>query len=293
MIVHRQVWLGPIACDAKTLEFFALDIHPFIRKGAAFAAELDHGYGIFVLALFAVLFLDFPFDWQTVTVPAGHVSRVKAHHLMAADDHILDGFVQRVADMQVAVRIGRAVVQRKRGPALFFAQAVVNANFFPTFQPGRFTFRKPRTHRKVGFRQVQGVFVIWCGRVRAHLEIFLGRGGSNYLGLRQAKIPVALTSERRANNSQNDASLMEHVPLIGGGAVTVNPRYPVRIENDPPCSPCCTAAWEHLDEFHPVFGASLSYVQLWVARGRQTAAKVELYAIWMKKNRSQTQTRRL
>jgi hypothetical protein len=77
---------------------------------------------------------------------------------------------------------------------------------------------------------------------------------------------------------------MEHVPLIGGGAVTVNPRYPVRIENDPPSSRRCAAAWEHLDEFHPVFGASISYVQLWVARGRQTAAKVELYAIWMKKN---------
>jgi hypothetical protein len=51
-----------------------------------------------------------------------------AQHLVRADDDVLDRLVQRVADMEVPVGIGRAVMQREGRAALFFPQAVVDAD---------------------------------------------------------------------------------------------------------------------------------------------------------------------
>ena len=51
---------------------------------------------VLVLALGAILLLDLPFDRQAVAVPARHVVRVVAEHLVRADDDVLQDLVQRV-----------------------------------------------------------------------------------------------------------------------------------------------------------------------------------------------------
>ncbi len=79
--IHCQVWVGPIAGDAKAFEFFALDVDPAFGKASAFLAEVDDGNLVLVLALGAVFFLDLPFDGKAVAIPAGHIACVKAHHL--------------------------------------------------------------------------------------------------------------------------------------------------------------------------------------------------------------------
>ena len=84
-----------------------------LGEGAAFFAEFDDGDFVFVFALGAVLLLDLPFDRQTVAIPAGDVIGVKAQHLLAARDQILQHLVERVADMDVAVGVGRAIMQHK------------------------------------------------------------------------------------------------------------------------------------------------------------------------------------
>jgi hypothetical protein len=107
----------PITENTQPLELGALHADPVFGELAAFVAEGDDGHLILVLAGGAVLFLDFPFDGQAVAVPAGHVVGVLAQHLLRAVDDVLEDLVERVADVQVAVGVGRAVVQHEARPA--------------------------------------------------------------------------------------------------------------------------------------------------------------------------------
>ena len=76
--------------------------------------------------------LDRVLDRQAVAVPARRVARVEAGELARLDDHVLQDLVGGVADVQLAVRVGRAVVQDEAGPAVArFAQALVDAFVAP------------------------------------------------------------------------------------------------------------------------------------------------------------------
>ena len=80
--------------------------------------------------------------------------------------------VQPVADVEVAVGVGRAVVEREGFTAFGFAQAVVNADLFPVFQPGGFAFRQSRAHRETRFRgrfSVSFTGMAWSARLLKHL----------------------------------------------------------------------------------------------------------------------------
>ena len=167
MVVHRQVGPVPGAGDAQALELGPLDVDPAFGKAAAFLAEGDLVHRVLVQTLGAVLLLDLPFDRQAVAIPAGHIAGVMAHHLLAAHHHVLEHLVQRMADVQVAVGIGGAVVQGERRAAGFLPQQVIDAEVFPALEPARLARGQARPHREIGFRQVQRVFVI--GRVGAHL----------------------------------------------------------------------------------------------------------------------------
>ena len=69
---------------------------------------------VLVLALLAILLFDLPFDRQAVAVPSGHVIGILAKHGLRTVDHILQDLVERMSDMQLAVGIGRAVMQHKQ-----------------------------------------------------------------------------------------------------------------------------------------------------------------------------------
>ncbi len=167
--IHRQIGIGPVAGDAQTFEFVTLHVYPAGGELAAFSAKIVDRHIVLVAALLAVLFLDLPFDGQAVAIPTGDIARVKAHHLVRPHDHILDRLVQRVADMQVAIRIGGAVVQREGLAPLLFAQAVIDADLFPPLQPFGFAFGQARAHREIGFWQVQRGFIVKrFGGVGAH-----------------------------------------------------------------------------------------------------------------------------
>ena len=103
---HRQVRIVPIAFNAETLELLALNINPVIGKFSAFLAELVDRNVVLILALGAILLFDLPFNRQTMAVPAGDVVALIAAHLHRAGDDVLQGLVERMADMDVAIRIG-------------------------------------------------------------------------------------------------------------------------------------------------------------------------------------------
>ena len=117
-------------------------------------------------------FFDGVFNRQTVAVPAGDVLRVKARELFGLDDHVFQHFVQRVADVQFAVGVGRAVVQHKQRCALaghtqFFVQALL----VPLLGPSGFAFGQVTPHGERGVHHVQ------CGTVvRGRRGGFVGHG---------------------------------------------------------------------------------------------------------------------
>ena len=152
---HRRVGIRPVALDAEPLELLALDVQPVRREIPALAPEFDHRHLVLVLALGAVLLLDLPLDRQAVAVPAGDVVDVMAEQEAAADDEVLERLVQGVADVDVAVGVGRAVVQDELGTILAnFAQLLVQANAVPALQDLRFALWQAGLHWEGGVRKV-------------------------------------------------------------------------------------------------------------------------------------------
>ena len=172
--VHRQIGISPIAGDPQPFEFFTLDIDPASRKFTTFLTEFHHIHGVLIQTLLAVLFLDLPFNRQTMAIPSGDIPRIFAHHLLGPHDHVFQDFVQRVPDMQMPVCVGRSIVQRKRLTLFNFrlvAQLAVNVHLGPARQPFGFAFRQSGPHREIGFRQVQrGLIFGGIGCIGAHVR---------------------------------------------------------------------------------------------------------------------------
>ncbi len=114
---HGGIGMRPVALDAEPLELLALDVEPVLGEDPAFLAEFDDRHLVLVAALGAVLLLDLPFDRQAVAVPAGDVVGIMAERALGAHHDVLQDLVERVADMDVAVGIGRAVMQHEAGAA--------------------------------------------------------------------------------------------------------------------------------------------------------------------------------
>ena len=151
---HGGVGIVPVAADAEALELLALHADPVRGELPALAAELDRRHLVLVQALGAIALLDLPFDRQAVTVPARHVVGVLAEHLLRAVDDVLQHLVQGVAHVQVAVRIGRAVVQDELlAPGRGLALALEQVHLLPAGQDGGLALGQAGAHGKVGARQ--------------------------------------------------------------------------------------------------------------------------------------------
>ena len=170
---HGGVGVVPVALDRETLELLALHVDPFLGESAAFAAEFDDRNVVLVLALRAVFLLDLPFDRKAVAVPARHIVRVEAEHPLRADHQILQDLVERVPDMDVAVGIGRAIVQHEAGTAfLDLTQALVEFGFLPPLEELRLTLGQTRAHREIGLGKEKRLGIIASGGL-----CLVGHGG--------------------------------------------------------------------------------------------------------------------
>jgi len=75
-------------------------------------------------------------------------------HLLRARDEILEDLIERVADVDVAVGVRRAVVKDELGATLrTLAELVIEADLGPPLQHPRFHLRQACAHWKAGFRQ--------------------------------------------------------------------------------------------------------------------------------------------
>ncbi len=150
--VHRLVRIVPVAEYAQAPEAHLLlfDLLGGIR------ARLLHHFG--GRQRFAELLFDLDFDRHAVAVPARHIDRVEARHVARLDDHVLQNLVHRVAEVDVAVRIRRAVVQDELLAALAGgADLFVDLAFLPVFDPLRLALRQVAAHRERRVEQIDRV----------------------------------------------------------------------------------------------------------------------------------------
>ncbi|MNM92966.1 hypothetical protein D3C81_1053220 [compost metagenome] len=147
--IHGLVRVVPVTQHTQADE---LGLLPFDLLGSVLAAQLAGTVGGKVLA---VGNLDLVFDRQAVAVPTWHVRRIEAGQGLGTDDHVLEDLVQRMTDVNLAVGIGRAVVQDELRTILAnLAQLSVQANAVPALQNLRFALGQAGLHWEGGVRKV-------------------------------------------------------------------------------------------------------------------------------------------
>ena len=158
LLVHGQIGLLPVRHDAQALEALALPVHILQGEVPAGGAEVGDGHG---LAVELVLLDDGGLDGHTVVVPAGDVGGVKAPHGPGADDEVLEGLVQGVAHVDVAVGEGRAVVEHEAGLArVALPQLGIDVDLVPFGQHSGLPLGQPAPHGEGGVGGDDGVFVV-------------------------------------------------------------------------------------------------------------------------------------
>jgi hypothetical protein len=143
---HGQVGIVPVAEHAEADEILLLPFHLFGGKAAAQFARLVGGQ------VLAVGLFDLVLDRQAVAVPARHIGRVETGQGLGTDDDVLEDLVHRMADVDVAIGIGRAVVQHEaRPPGGCGADPLIELLFLPDglIQPGSRRAKSPRIGKGV------------------------------------------------------------------------------------------------------------------------------------------------
>ena len=166
LIIHRAIRIGEIGHQAHALALTALDLNPFLCIDAAGSAEFCGWDFVLLTALGAKLFFDLPFNRQTVAIPARYKVCVKTQNLARPADKVLQAVVQRMPDVGVAVRIGRAVMKDKaRAPCAGFTLATIEVFCLPFRDKLRLLLRQACAHGERGVGQEDGgAIVAWfCG----------------------------------------------------------------------------------------------------------------------------------
>ena len=105
----------PLPQHAQALELAGHLLDVALGVLPALGAELGGGH---LVPLYLLVLQNGGLDGQAVGVPAGHIGSAPAGHVAVLDDHILEDLVQGGADVDVAVGVGRAVVDINNDIAL-------------------------------------------------------------------------------------------------------------------------------------------------------------------------------
>ena len=160
---HGEIRVVPTAEDAQALEIRALQVHVFLGVFAAFGADLGRSHFGFARAELAI---DLDFDGQAVAVPAGDIGGIEARHGLGFDDEILEYLVERGAQVNAAVGVGRAIVQDVSGPAgARAADLAVDILAVPALEQLRLGLGEVGLHREAGAGQIDSLLQINVMRV--------------------------------------------------------------------------------------------------------------------------------
>ena len=140
---------------AEPLEILALHVDELGGVVATEPADLD----LAELGLLrrAELLLDLVLDRQAVAIPARNVGRLEARHALVLHDHVFDDLVEGVTEVDVAVGVGRTVVQQVARPTGTRGEAgSVHVEALPLRQDLRLARGQIGAHRKRRRREVEG-----------------------------------------------------------------------------------------------------------------------------------------
>ncbi len=156
--VQRLVRVVPIADHAQALEVAALQVDLLARVLAALLPEFDR---VQLHADLAELLLDGDLDRQAVAIPARDVRCVEARQVLGLDDDVLEDLVDRMAQVDLAIGVRRAVMQHEgRAAGGMRAQLGVQALVLPARQDPRLALGQVAAHREFRRRQLEGGFVV-------------------------------------------------------------------------------------------------------------------------------------
>ena len=156
--VHGQVRIVPVTKHTHAHEIGFLGIHLLARIVATVLPEFTGSH--FVAGL-ANLFFNVQLNRQTVTIPPGHIGRIKSRQRLGFDDDVLENLIDRVAHVEVTVCIRGAIVKDELWlPLPHLANLGIEVHLRPGLQAIGFTLREIRLHRKICLRQIQRGFVV-------------------------------------------------------------------------------------------------------------------------------------
>ena len=106
--VHGDVGVLPVAKDPQAFELFPLDLYELLGVLPAHLADLVFGH---LPLLGAQLLFHLVLNGQAVAVPTGYVGYIITLHGLGLVYEVLEDLVKGMADVDVAVGIGGAVVE--------------------------------------------------------------------------------------------------------------------------------------------------------------------------------------
>ena len=158
VVGQRQIRAVPVADDTQALKLSALGVDMLMRKFLALGAELRGGN---LAAIHAVSLDRLTLDRQAVSIPAGDIRRLIAKHVARTQNEVLKDLIERMAHVQIAVGIRRAVMQNEERLALVLLhQLMIKVVFFPALQKTRLALGQAGTHGKISFWQIDRIVII-------------------------------------------------------------------------------------------------------------------------------------
>ena len=95
-----------------------------------------------------------------MTIPAGNIRGIKTREAARLDDDVFQNFIDGMTDMNVAVGIGRPIVQDELGTSCgSFPDSVINLFVLPLLDPFGFPFGKITSHGKWCIGHVDRIFL--------------------------------------------------------------------------------------------------------------------------------------
>ncbi|OPY86034.1 MAG: hypothetical protein A4E72_01749 [Syntrophus sp. PtaU1.Bin208] len=148
VVAHGQIGMIPFPENPQTNELLPLNPHVLIGIDPAEPPLFRLGQ---LRLLLAKLLVHLVFDGQAMAIPSRNIHTVKAGHGLGFDDDVLDDLVEGRPQVNVAVRVGRAIVKdigfmTLRG----LSDAFVDADFVPFFKLFRFLLGQIRLHGEIG-----------------------------------------------------------------------------------------------------------------------------------------------
>ncbi len=154
LIFRRHCFIGIIiiAENAQALELLHLYFNESLGVLPALPPYLNTWH---LLGLVAKLTRNVKLNGQAVAVPSGDIGRPVAHHGVVLDNNVFEDLVQGVPQVQVAVGVGRAVMENvSLCPLSRLLDTAVYLFILPFFYNAGFLLREVCPHGEIGCRKI-------------------------------------------------------------------------------------------------------------------------------------------